>query len=222
MSTNSSFVTTPFKHFAVSDTAALSSIASTSEFIGYYPEGQSSDVVKLSIYQSSDTTSANATTYFWCADSVSQNQPTPVETILWRDVASIPLRAASSSTVASSTGIASATGSFSEPGSPDPPAPSQVWIVGAVLGPIAACVLVGAIVFFLVKRRYQEKPSARGLQGEYSYENDQMVAISGHEPVVYSDGTMQSGGKAGGRASHGHDQITAGSVYDFDQPVRVR
>lgn len=134
----------------------------------------------------------------------------------------VPSRATSSSMMSSQ---ASTTPTASEPGptsSPEPSAPSKIWIVGAVLGPVAGCVLVGALVFFLVKRKYRAKSSREVGPHGYPHDHDQMASVGDQSSVAYRDSTITGNGKTTGIAPYGHDQSTAGGVYDFDQPVRVR
>ncbi|KAK7908757.1 hypothetical protein PG985_016060 [Apiospora marii] len=141
------------------------------------------DYITFKIYHDFDITTTDAITQFNCIEPGEFDGIT-----LWRDFSKLYLPITTSSTVNSLTSKSTTTPypthspPASDPSSaPNPTESSRIWIVGAVLGPVAACVLVGALAFFLAKRKSRSKSSPGAAKGGYSNGNDQMMAYGGHD-----------------------------------------
>ncbi|KAK6853857.1 hypothetical protein PG995_010669 [Apiospora arundinis] len=204
-----------FRKVTVTDTLALATITTTPRFIGYYPDGISSA----------------PTTLFWCPAATTSSP----QTKMWRDISEWlrkePTTKYPSATITKTAPTTEPTSSIAAPptaasssiSSGETSGDSQVWIVGAVLGPLVACVLVAALVFFVTRRKYQRKSLQGGVpQGQYPHDNDQMVAVKGYKSVPRKDDARISNGVSHWAAPYGNGQSMSGSMYDYDDPVRVR
>ncbi|KAK7946350.1 uncharacterized protein PG986_010671 [Apiospora aurea] len=130
-----------------------------------------SSYVTFHIYRDFEKTHTDPITQFSC---ISTGEYTGVT--LWRDFSKLLHPSTTSSSVPTQSHSAPKPGS-----SPEPSGSSRIWIVGAVLGPIAACVLVGALVFFLAKRKSRGKLSSGAAKGDNGHGNDEMMAHGGHD-----------------------------------------
>ncbi|KAK8086404.1 hypothetical protein PG994_001378 [Apiospora phragmitis] len=115
-------------------------------------------VYTMTIFENTLSDSPSHTSYGcgrWPASTVYRAIPEAKST-----TSSIPVATTTPATPASSTAVPTPTSAETSPsasGDPSPaPASSQAWIAGAVAGPIVGCILVGLLVWWIMRRRMKK------------------------------------------------------------------